>query len=199
LEKRGAVRAVFDVKCTKALLDVIPARGGEAIMWKTGHSHIKRKSKEVGADIAGERSGHIFISDRWYGFDDAVMAGACLLEALSERSTSLSERLAEFPAYVTSPEIHAHCPDEKKYEVVEQLTVFFKQRFCDVIDINGARVVFPDGWGLVRASSNLPQLVLVFEAMSEERLVEIYRVFRDACAEHPEISREWENDIYRGR
>ncbi len=196
LEKKGRAKVVFDVKCTQALNDVLAARGGEPIMWKTGHSHIKHKSKEVGADIAGERSGHIFISDGWYGFDDAVMAGALVLELLSASSRSLSQLLAELPQYETSPEIHAPCPDADKYRVVESLVADFKREFPNVIDINGARVTFPDGWGLVRASSNLPELVLVFEATSRPRLVEIYRLFREKCAQYPEIGRDWHNDIY---
>jgi phosphomannomutase / phosphoglucomutase len=199
LEQKGTVKVVFDVKCTQALSDVIAARGGEAIMWKTGHSHIKQKSREVGADIAGERSGHLFIADRWYGFDDAVMAGACLLETLSHAGEPLSGLLGHLPRYVTSPEIHAHCPDEAKYRVVDSLLADFKREFPNVIDINGARVVLPGGWGLVRASSNLPELVLVFEAGSEEGILDIYRLFREKCARYPEISGEWENDVYLGR
>ena len=196
LEAGKSAKVVYDVKSTQALEDVLPGKGGVPIMWKTGHSHIKQKSKEIGADLAGERSGHIFIFDRWFGFDDAVFAGAYFLEYLSQSDQSLSERMARLPHYITSPEIHAECADAVKYDVVERLTRDFKKDFDRVIDINGARVVFPDGWGLVRASSNLPELVFVFEAKSEDRLRQIHRIFRERCEKYPEISRKWENDVY---
>lgn len=149
-------------------------------MWKTGHSHIKTKMRMEKADLAGERSGHIFIANEYYGFDDALYAGAKLVEYLSNQNKSLIEVLHDIPQYVTSPEIKAHCSDSDKYKVVDALSEIFKKEYRDnVIDINGARVVYDDGWGLVRASSNLPELVLIFEAKTKERLLEIRSIFKE--------------------
>jgi phosphomannomutase/phosphoglucomutase len=197
LEKKKNAKVVFDVKCTQALPEVIEENGGIPVMWKTGHSHIKSKMKEEKADLAGERSGHIFIGgDDYYGFDDALFVAAKLVEYMSHTDQTLTDILGQFPQYITSPEIKAHCADDKKYGVVEQLVKEFKQEYGDrVIDINGARVVFDDGWGLVRASSNLPELVIIFEAKTEERLKEIRSVFREKILKHDEVSKEWENDI----
>ncbi len=197
LEKKPGSKIVFDVKCTQALIEEIEARGGQPVMWKTGHSHIKAKLHEIKAELGGERSGHIFYNEGYYGFDDALYAAVKLLEYLSYQEKSLSELLKTIPQYITSPEIQAHCPDDVKYRVVEQLVKEFKQEYGDsVIDINGARVVFDDGWGLVRASSNLPELVIIFEAKTEERLLEIRDLFRKKILTHPEVEPEWGNDIY---
>ncbi|MCH8334138.1 phosphomannomutase/phosphoglucomutase [Candidatus Sumerlaeota bacterium] len=196
LEKKKGAKVVFDVKCTQALPEEIQRLGGTPIMWKTGHSHVKSKMRETGAELAGERSGHIFFSEGYYGFDDGLFAGAKLLEYLSYRDESFSSVIASLPSYCTSPEIKAHCADDVKYGVVDRLVKKLKGQYGDrVIDINGARVVFDDGWGLVRASSNLPELVLIFEAKTEERMGEIREIFRQALAEHPEVSTRWENDI----
>jgi phosphomannomutase/phosphoglucomutase len=197
LAKKPGSKIIFDVKCTQALIEEIEAGGGVPIMWKTGHSHIKAKLHETGAELAGERSGHIFYNEGYYGFDDALYTAVQLLEYLSRQDKSLSELLQTIPQYVNSPEIQAHCADGVKYRVVDELVEEFKAEYGDrVIDINGARVVFEDGWGLVRASSNLPELVIIFEAKSEERLLEIRELFRKKILAHPEVARDWANDIY---
>jgi phosphomannomutase/phosphoglucomutase len=197
LAQKPGSQIVFDVKCTQALIEEIESNGGKPVMWKTGHSHIKAKLHELNAELAGERSGHIFFNEGYYGFDDALYAAVRLLEYLASQKQSFAELLETVPKYVTSPEIAAHCPDEVKYRVVEELVGEFKQEYGDkVIDINGARVVFDDGWGLVRASSNLPELVIIFEAKTEERVREIREIFRDKILAHPEVSQKWENDIY---
>jgi phosphomannomutase/phosphoglucomutase len=197
LRQQPGAKIVFDVKCTQALFDDIGANGGTPVMWKTGHSHIKAKLQETGAALAGERSGHIFFKAGYYGFDDALYAAVQLLAAVAGSKGTLSDLLATIPQYVTSPEIQAHCPDEAKYRVVESLVAELKNEFgAKVIDINGARVQFGDGWGLVRASSNLPELVLIFEAKTEERLREIRRLFRDRVGRHPEVDPAWRNDPY---
>ncbi len=197
LERKPGAKIVFDVKCTQALIDEIEAAGGTPVMWKTGHSHIKSKLHETGAALAGERSGHIFYAEGYYGFDDALYAAVQLLRYLASQHRSLAGLLETVPRYVTSPEIQAHCADEVKYRVVEKLVAELKGEFGErVIDINGARVVFDDGWGLVRASSNLPELVLIFEARTEQRLLQIRELFRKKVLAHPEVAREWENDIY---
>ncbi|MDH3197001.1 MAG: phosphomannomutase/phosphoglucomutase [Candidatus Krumholzibacteria bacterium] len=194
LERKPGGKIIFDVKCTQALEDDIRDHGGVPIMWKTGHSHIKAKlHKEQGA-LAGEMSGHVFFVENYYGFDDGIYAALRLVEYVSGFDQTLSAIMAQTPSYVSSPAIQAQCGDEVKYGVVERLTAELKRDFDRVIDINGARVVFPDGWGLVRASSNLPELVLRFEAKTPERLEEIKGTFRKYMAKYPEISQHWENE-----
>ncbi len=197
LKKKPGAKIVFDVKCTQALIEEIETNGGTPVMWKTGHSHIKAKLHEIDAELAGERSGHIFFNEGYYGFDDAIYAAVKLLDYLSKQDKKLSELLKTIPQYITSPEIQAHCPDTVKYKVVDQLVKEFKAEYGDrVIDINGARVKFDDGWGLVRASSNLPELVIIFEAKTEEKLLEIRDIFRKKINAHKEVDPNWENDIY---
>jgi phosphomannomutase/phosphoglucomutase len=164
-------------------------------MWKTGHSWIKAKMKEVDAPIAGERSGHLFVRDGFHGYDDGLYAGLRLAEYVAAEKKPLSRLLAEAPRYVTSPEIHVDCPDEVKYAVVDRLVLELKRDHPGrVIDINGARVRYPDGWGLVRPSSNLPELVLVFEGKTQQALDRIKEEFRGRLARHPEIGRTWHNE-----
>lgn len=197
LEKKKGASVVFDVKCSKTLVDVIEQYGGKPIMWKTGHSYIKSKLHSTGAELAGERSGHIFISgDDWYGFDDATFVAAKLVEYLSHQEESVSEIIAAFPHYVTSPEIKAHCGDAVKYGIVDEITGKLKEAYPGkVCDINGARVQFEHGWGLVRASSNLPELVLIFEADTKENMLAIREIFKSYTRVYPEISDKWENDV----
>jgi phosphomannomutase/phosphoglucomutase len=170
LERLGAPqKLIFDVKCSQAVPEVFGARGGEAIMWKTGHSLIKEKMKEVGAPIAGELSGHICFGENYYGFDDALY-GACALVQLASRSARpLSERVAEFPAYVSTPEIRVDVTEETKFAIVRQAVAHFS-RDHEVISVDGARVLFDDGWGLLRASNTQPVLVMRFEARSGDQL-----------------------------
>ena len=186
-------KIVFDVKCSEALVEDIRAHGGEAVMWKTGHSYIKAKAKEVDAALAGERSGHIFFREGYYGFDDAVFAALKLLEFLSASNKKLSRIVATLPRYITSPVWHAPVSDLIKYGIVEELTQELKREFGaeKVIDINGARVYLEDGWGLVRASSNVPALVLVFESRTEEGLKRIEQFFREKLARFPDVGQEW--------
>ena len=194
LERAPGGKIVFDVKCTQALEDDIRAHGGVPIMWKTGHSHIKAKLHEEKAALAGEMSGHVFFVENYYGFDDGVYSGLRFVEYVSARTEALSAIMAGTPAYVSTPAINVKCADEVKYDVVERLTAELKRDFDRVVDINGARVVFADGWGLVRASSNLPELVLRFEARTPQRLHEIKQTFRGYLAKYPEIDRHWENE-----
>jgi phosphomannomutase/phosphoglucomutase len=194
LEKQPGAKIIFDVKCTQALEDDILAHGGKPIMWKTGHSHIKAKLHEEQAALAGEMSGHVFFVENFYGFDDGIYSALRFTEYVSGQKGTVSELMKGTPSYVSSPAIQAHCGDEVKYGVVERLTADLKKDFDRVIDINGARVVFEDGWGLVRASSNLPELVLRFEAKTEARLKEIKDVFKRYMAKYPEISKTWENE-----
>ena len=194
LQKQPGAKIVFDVKVSQALEEDIAAHGGQPIMWKTGHSHIKAKLKEENAALAGEMSGHIFFVENYYGFDDGVYAGLRFIEYVSQVGKTVSEIVDDTPYYVSTPTIDVDCPDDKKYGIVEELTKDLKRDFDKVIDINGARVVFEDGWGLVRASSNLPILVLRFEAKTAERLEELKRIFRGYMDKYPEIGTVWHNE-----
>jgi len=178
-EEPGAV-IIAEVKCSKILYDDIASHGGRPIMWKAGHSLIKSKMKEEGAALAGEMSGHIFFKHRYYGFDDATYAGARLLELLGDSDLHLDEMLAEIPEMVSTPEIRVDCPEDIKFELVREVTAAFQARAEDegfgVVDIDGARVEWEDGWGLVRCSNTQPILVLRFEAVTQERLDEIQHI-----------------------
>lgn len=169
---------VYDVKCSKHLNSVISEYGGRPIMWKTGHSHIKAKVKETGALLGGEFSGHIFFAERWYGFDDALYSAARLLEILATEATSAQEIFESFPYTVSTPEIKVEVTEESKFELIEQLKN--KADFGDgsITTIDGIRVDYSDGWGLVRASNTSPCLTLRFEADTQDALKRIQEVFR---------------------
>jgi len=139
-------------------------------MWKTGHSLIKNKMKEEKALLAGEMSGHIFFADKWFGFDDGVYTSLRIAEILSQNNIPLSEYLKDIPKMYSTPEIRKECPDELKFKVVERLVKKFKNEGLNVIDVDGARIEFKEGWALVRASNTQPVLVLRFEAETEEFL-----------------------------
>ncbi len=173
LSRRPGSTFISEVKCSKTLYDDITERGGNAIMWRTGHSLIKAKMKEVDAVLAGEMSGHVFFKDRYFGFDDGIYSSCRLLEILASTGKTIPELLEGIPHTYTTPEIRVECEDEIKFGVVEKATLYFKQNGYDVIDVDGARIVFPDGWGLVRASNTQPVLVLRYEAGAPERLEEI--------------------------
>ena len=191
LAKHPGAKIVFDVKVSEALPEDIQAHGGVPIMWKTGHWYIKEKMRQEQAALGGEMSGHIFFVEDYYGFDDGLFAGLKLIEYFSTQNKSVSELIADTPYYISSPALHAECPDEKKYQVVEELTREFKNDY-KVIDVNGARVMFGDGaWGLVRASSNLPALVLRFEAKTEERMKEVEQIFRKKLKPYDFVSQDW--------
>jgi phosphomannomutase/phosphoglucomutase len=174
-------KIVFEVKCSQALAEEVAARGGTPIMWKTGHSLIEAKIREEDALLAGEMSGHIYFADRYFGYDDALYAALRLAELIAEAEAPLSELADRLPQYFATPEIRVDCPDEVKFAAVEAV----KKRFAgrDVIDVDGARILFGDGWGLVRASNTQPALVLRFEAKTEKRRDEIRGEVEGALAE----------------
>lgn len=183
MQRLGAPqKLIFDVKCSQALPEVYEAAGGEAIMWKTGHSLIKEKMKEIGAPIAGELSGHICYGMDYYGFDDALYGACYLVELLSRLPGPLSARVAEFPQYVSTPEIRIDVTEETKFDIVERAVQHFRERY-DVIDVDGVRVLFDGGWGLLRASNTQPVLVARFEAHTPERLEELRAIMADWLAE----------------
>ena len=169
LTARPGSTIIAEVKCSQRLFDDIESHGGKPIMWKAGHSLIKAKMKETNAALAGEMSGHIFFADRFYGFDDATYAAARVVEILSNTEKRLSELLADLPPTFSTPELRVPCSDETKFDVVKQIAEEFSKT-NNVIDIDGARIVFDHGWGLVRPSNTQAILVLRFEADSQEHL-----------------------------
>lgn len=177
IKRKPKAKIVFEVKCSQGLVEYIDSIGGMPLMWKTGHSLIKAKMKEEKAELAGEMSGHMFFSDDYYGFDDAIYASVRLVKILAESKKSLSDLTSLIPKYYATPEIRVDCPDNLKFKITKELTNFFRQEY-QILDIDGVRVIFPDGWGLVRASNTQPVLVMRFEAKTQERLVEIEQLFQ---------------------
>ena len=171
LEHHPGATIVSEVKCSRVLFDGIARAGGVPEMWKVGHSLIKARMKETGALLAGEMSGHIFFADRYFGFDDAVYVGARLLELLAGTGESLADMLDGLPATHATPELRVACSDEAKFAVVERAVAHFAARY-DVCDLDGARVDFPHGWGLIRSSNTQPVLVMRFEADTAAHLAD---------------------------
>ena len=173
LKKQKGAAIIGDVKCSPLLYQDIAKHGGRPILWKTGHSLIKAKLKEEKALLAGELSGHMFFADRWYGFDDAIYAACRALEILDQEKRPFSELTADLPRLYSTAEIRMEvADDQKKFDIVQSVVADLKKEY-KVIELDGARIEFPDGWGLVRASNTQPVLVMRFEAQSERRLAEI--------------------------
>ncbi|AWM59356.1 phosphomannomutase/phosphoglucomutase [Stutzerimonas stutzeri] len=169
---------IFDVKCTRRLTPLISGYGGRPVMWKTGHSLIKKKMKESGALLAGEMSGHIFFKERWFGFDDGIYSAARLLEILSQDKRDAEQVFAAFPCDISTPEINITVTEESKFTIMDSLQRDAQWGEANLITLDGVRVDYPKGWGLIRASNTTPVLVLRFEADSEEELSRIQDVFR---------------------
>ncbi|NLU42267.1 MAG: phosphomannomutase/phosphoglucomutase [Firmicutes bacterium] len=167
LKRMPGAKFVAEVKCSQSLFDDIEKHGGVPIMWKVGHSLIKAKMKDEGAVLAGEMSGHMFFADRYFGYDDAIYAGARLLELVSNSDADLEQIMSSLPRMYNTPEIRVDYPDDLKFSAVDKVIEAFRDRY-EVIDIDGARVRFPDGWALVRASNTQPALVMRFEGESRE-------------------------------
>jgi len=165
----GRHPVIFDVKCSEVLPQMLAKAGLEPVMWKTGHSLIKQKMKELHAPLAGEMSGHMFFGGDWYGFDDALFGAARLLHYQAAVGGPLSRLLADLPRTVATPELRVDCPDERKFAVVERAAAYFAPRY-PVSTLDGVRITFPGGWGLIRASNTQPVLVMRFEAGSAEEL-----------------------------
>ena len=163
---------IFDVKCSQALPDAVTKAGGKPVMWKTGHSLIKDKMKELKAPVAGEMSGHMFFAEGFYGHDDALYGAARLLRIVAESGKTVRQMLADVPDFVSTPEIRIDVDEDKKFAIVERAVKHFRSQH-DVIDVDGVRVLYGDGWGLIRASNTQPVLVARFEARSKERLAQI--------------------------
>jgi len=176
-EKPGAA-IIGEVKCSQRLYNDIEKHGGRPIMWKAGHSLIKSKMKEENALLAGEMSGHLFFADRYFGYDDAIYASLRLLEILSGTGKKISELLSDLPSTFFTPEIRIDCPDDVKFKVVDELKNHFRKNY-NTIDIDGVRILFDDGWGLIRASNTQPVLVLRFEASTGEVLSSVKKIVED--------------------
>jgi len=172
LQRVPGGEVIFDVKCSQGLGEDIAAHGGKPLMWRTGHSLIKQKLQESGAPIAGEMSGHMFFSEGFFGFDDALFAASRLLRFVATSGKTLDQLVDSIPRYYATPETRLDCPEERKFEVPEAIKREFGPTWR-VVDIDGARVEFGDGWGLVRASNTQPAVVVRFEARTPERLAEI--------------------------
>ena len=178
LERMPGAKIVFEVKCSRVVEDTVKKAGGIPIMWKTGHSLIKKKMREESAVLAGEMSGHMFFADNYFGFDDALFAGARLCELVS-RKGRLSELAVALPKYYSTPEIRVNCTEEEKWKIVEKAKEHFSSRY-EVVTIDGVRVNFEDGWALIRASNTSPKLVFRMESSTKEGLERIKGIVRKA-------------------
>ncbi len=177
LARNPGAEIIFDVKCTRRLIPLIAQYGGQSRMWKTGHSLLKKKMKETGALLAGEMSGHIFIKERWFGFDDGIYSAARLLEILSQSDVDAETLFAGFPNDISTPEINIDVTDESKFSIIDALQRDADWGKADLTTIDGVRVDYPHGWGLVRASNTTPVLVLRFEADNDAELQRIKAIF----------------------
>ena len=190
LKNSPQAKIIFDVKCTNRLRDVILSYGGEPIMSPTGHFHIKKMLRKTNAHLAGEMSGHIFFNDDWYGFDDAHYSGFRLIKILIENESELSELLGEFPDGFTTPEINLDVDEDKKFQIVDEFKKSASFENASVSILDGLRVEYEDGWGLLRASNTTPKLVLRFEGTSQKSLDDIIRKFNDEFQKvHPNLDK----------
>ncbi|MBN2789642.1 MAG: phosphomannomutase/phosphoglucomutase [Candidatus Delongbacteria bacterium] len=178
LSRKPGATIIGEVKCSQTMYDGIEELGGRAIMWKAGHSLIKAKMKEENAELGGEVSGHIFFKDRFFGHDDALYASLRLLEIMSTTGSSISELLKDVPKTIMTPEIRLDSDDNKKFEIVKKAVEYFKNAGYKVNDVDGVRVIFDDGFGLLRASNTQPALVQRYEAQTQERLDEIMQLIQ---------------------
>ncbi len=185
-KKTPGSKILFDVKCSQALIEDIRNHGGEPVMWKTGHSLLKAKMKELHNPLAGEMSGHIFFADDFWGFDDAFYVACRLVQMLSRSHQTLAEMSDSIPKFVSTPEIRVDTTDEEKFKIVHEVREYFRKKY-DVIDVDGVRVLYGDGWGLVRASNTQPVLVIRFEAKTEERLKFIMNEIVTRLRKYPSV------------
>jgi len=188
LARHPGAKVVFDVKCSQALVDDIVQHGGVPVMWKTGHSHLKRKMREDGILLGGEVSGHMFFAEGYYGVDDGILASAKIVEIAARTVAPVSTLFDSVPHRCATPELKAPCPDAEKFRIIDELVSELRGRY-ETIDIDGARVLFPGGgWGLVRASNTNPYLTLRFEAHTEGEVAEMKRVIYGALSRYPLVS-----------
>jgi len=187
LRDHQGTTVVYDTKCSMALAEEIERAGGKPMIWKSGYPLIQSKMKEVGALLGGEMSGHIYLSDNYYGIDDGILAGCRVLQILSETDKTLSQVMSDAPVYASTPEMRADATEETKFEVVAKIAEHFRKEH-ETIDVDGVRVVFPDGWLLVRASNTQAVIVVRAEAKTEERLEEIKTMAREQLRKFPDVT-----------
>jgi len=188
LSRAPGAEVIFDVKSSQALFDEIKGHGGRPVMWKSGHSLMKAKMAEDSAMLGGEVSGHIFIGENYYGFDDAGLVSLKVLEIFSKTQASVSESFASIPKFVATPEIIMSAPDDVKFGLVEASRQKLGAQY-EVIDIDGARAMFPNGWGLVRASNTQPAITMRFEADTNAHIVDYMKLFRGLLDSYPTVDR----------
>ncbi|MGH7399449.1 MAG: phosphomannomutase/phosphoglucomutase [Candidatus Rokuibacteriota bacterium] len=187
LTRHPGAKIVFDVKSSQVLVDDVKKHGGQPIMWKTGHSHLKRKMREDGILLGGEVSGHMFFAEDWYGVDDGILASCRFLQLVAAGSQPASAHFDTLPHLHATPELKASCPDDRKFALVAELAREFKNRY-ETIDIDGVRIIFPEGWGLVRASNTNPYLTLRFEGRTAAAVERMKRVVYDALRRYPDVT-----------
>ena len=188
LGRHPGTPVVFDVKASQALPDEISRYGGQPVMWKSGHSLMKQKMNEIGSLLGGEVSGHLFIGEDYYGFDDAPLVALKTLEIISRSEQSIAEIFADIPKLVATPEIVLSAPDELKFKMIDEMTASLQGQY-EVVTVDGARVIFEGGWGLVRASNTQPAVTLRFEAYTRAQIAEYMRVFEAQLKRYPQIDR----------
>jgi len=186
LKRKPGATIVGEVKCSQNLFKDIERHGGTAVMSAAGHSLIKKKMQETNALLAGEMSGHVCFADEYYGFDDAIYAACRILRIVASSEMKISEMLADVPKTASTPEIRVDCPDDRKFEIVRELTESFREHY-DVIDIDGVRINFENGWALIRASNTQPVLVLRFEANTADQMDEIVSIIRSAMSRYEPV------------
>jgi phosphomannomutase / phosphoglucomutase len=186
LSRQPGAKIVFDVKASQALPDEIRKYGGEPVMWKTGHSLMKLKMHEIGSPLGGEVSGHLFTGENYYGFDDAPLIALKTLEIISKTDKTVSEIFDEIPKLVATPEIILSAPDSIKFAIIDELKDELSKKY-EVVDIDGVRAIFDQGWGLIRASNTQPAVTLRFEAYTNEAISQYMKEFKALMDKHPEI------------
>jgi phosphomannomutase / phosphoglucomutase len=187
LSRHPGAEVVFDVKCSQVLVDDVRQHGGQPVMWKTGHSHLKRKMREDKILLGGEVSGHLFFGENWYGVDDGILASCKFLELCARSPQPVSSHFDTLPHLYNTPELKAPCPDDKKFEVVAELARAFKDRY-ETIETDGARILFNEGWGLVRASNTNAYLTLRFEGQTQAAVDEMKRMIYDRLRRYPFVT-----------
>jgi phosphomannomutase/phosphoglucomutase len=189
LQRRPGASIVFDVKASLALPDEIRKYGGVPVMWKTGHSLMKLKMHEIGSPLGGEVSGHLFVGEDYYGFDDAPLVVLKTLEIVAKSNKTIAELFDELPKLVATPEIILSAPDNIKFQIIDEIRDELSKNY-EVVALDGARAVFEQGWGLVRASNTQPAITLRFEAYDKQQLVEYMMRFKRLLDQHPEVDQE---------
>ena len=186
LSRHPGTPIVFDVKASQALPDEIKKFGGKPVMWKSGHSLMKQKMNEIGSLLGGEVSGHLFIGEDYFGFDDAPLVALKTLEIISQSDLTIAEIFDEIPKLVATPEIVLSAPDDLKFKMIDEMTASLQNDY-EVVTVDGARVIFSQGWGLVRASNTQPAVTLRFEAYTREQISEYMQVFKAQLDNYPQI------------